>query len=154
MRALFISLNICGMPWFSFDSPPTGQPMHLPASPKFRTHVAEPLMPILCSMLATLTSFGRRASPSWFGRELRDDEEREPLGPGRRAVDAREHEVDDVLGEVVVAAGDEDLRPADRVAAVARCATPSVFALPTSLPACGSVRHIVPAHVPSNIRGQ
>ena len=30
MRALFISLNICGMPWFSFASPPTGQPMQLP----------------------------------------------------------------------------------------------------------------------------
>ena len=36
-----------------------------------------------------------------------------PLVPGGRAVDAREHEVDDVLGEVVVAAGDEDLGAAD-----------------------------------------
>ena len=49
---------------------------------------------------------------------LRHDEERQPLRPGRRAVDAGEHEVHDVLGEVVIAGRDEDLRAADRVAAV------------------------------------
>ncbi len=47
MRALFISLNICGMPWFSFASPPTGQPRQVPASPKLRTHVAERVDPHL-----------------------------------------------------------------------------------------------------------
>src|SRR5580704_928862 len=30
----------------------------------------------------------------------------------------------------------------------------AVLALPTSLPACGSVRHIVPPHWPPNIRAQ
>jgi hypothetical protein len=49
---------------------------------------------------------------------LRHDEEREALGAGGRAVDAREHEVHDVVGEIVIARGDEDLRAADRVAAV------------------------------------
>ena len=44
MRAPFIMRNICGMPWFSFASPPTGQPMHFPFSPKLRTHVADALM--------------------------------------------------------------------------------------------------------------
>ena len=33
-----------------------------------------------------------------------------PLMPARRAVDARERQVHDVLGEIVIAAGDEDLR--------------------------------------------
>ena len=43
------------------------------------------------------------------GDELRHDEERDALGPLRRALDAGEHEMDDVLGEVVLAARDEDL---------------------------------------------
>ena len=42
-----------------------------------------------------------------------------PLDAGRRALDAREHEMDDVLGEVVLAGRDEDLGAGDLVAAVA-----------------------------------
>ena len=42
--------------------------------------------------------------------ELRDQEEAHPLRARRCAVHAREHHVDDVLGQVLVAAGDEDLR--------------------------------------------
>ena len=64
MRALFISLNICGMPWFSFASPPTGQPRQVPASPKLRTHVADALIPILCSMFASVTSLVPVSLPS------------------------------------------------------------------------------------------
>ena len=41
-----------------------------------------------------------------------------PLTPAGRAGDAGEDEVDDVLGEVVVAGGDEDLLAGDAVAAV------------------------------------
>ena len=40
-------------------------------------------------------------------------EQRQPLGPGRRIGRAREDEVDDVVGHVVVAERDEDLRPLD-----------------------------------------
>jgi hypothetical protein len=36
--------------------------------------------------------------------DLGDDEERQPLGSGGGAVDAGEHEVDDVAREIVVAA--------------------------------------------------
>ena len=48
----------------------------------------------------------------------RHDEEREALGSGGRAVDAGKHEVDHVLGEVVVTARDVDLRALDAVGAV------------------------------------
>ncbi len=42
-------------------------------------------------------------------QELRHDEQRDALDAGRRAVDARQHQMDDVLGQVVLAVGDEDL---------------------------------------------
>ncbi len=42
-------------------------------------------------------------------RELRHQEEREPLGPRARALGARQDEVDDVLREIVLTAGDEAL---------------------------------------------
>ena len=90
-------------------------------SPKLSTQVAEPLMPILCSMFADgdVVELAERAVR--VDAELRDDEQREALGAGGRAVDAREHEVDDVLGQVVIAAGDEDLGAADA------CSVPSPF---------------------------
>ena len=50
--------------------------------------------------------------------DLGDDEQRQALGAGRRVRGAREHEVDDVVGEVVVAGGDEDLLTGDQVGAV------------------------------------
>ncbi len=53
--------------------------------------------------------------------ELRDDEEREPFRSWRRTLRAGEHEVDDVLGDVVVTSRDVDLGPTDLEAAI-RCA--------------------------------
>ena len=47
--------------------------------------------------------------------DLRHDEEREPLRARRRPLDACEHEVDDVLGQVVVAGRDPALRAGDLV---------------------------------------
>ena len=51
--------------------------------------------------------------------ELRHDEQRDALGARRRVGRAREDEVDDVVGVVVLAVGDEDLAAVDPVAAVA-----------------------------------
>ena len=51
--------------------------------------------------------------------ELRHDEQADALHALRRADDARQHEMDDVLGHVVLAVGDEDLRAEELVAAVA-----------------------------------
>ena len=50
--------------------------------------------------------------------ELGHHEQRNALGAGRRAFDAREHQMHDVLGEVVLAGGDENLGAGDLVAAV------------------------------------
>ena len=51
-------------------------------------------------------------------QHLGHDEQRNSLGALGRAFDAREHEVDDVGGEVVLAGGNEDLGAGDLVAAV------------------------------------
>ena len=50
--------------------------------------------------------------------DLRHDEQRNALGACGRAFDARQHQMDDVFGEVLLAAGDEDLGAGDLVAAV------------------------------------
>ena len=44
---------------------------------------------------------------------LRDDEARDAARPGRGVGNTGQHEMDDVLGEVVLAVGDEDLLAAD-----------------------------------------
>ena len=56
--------------------------------------------------------------------ELRHDEERDALGARGRALDAGEHQMDDVLGEVMLAGRDEDLGAGDRIGAVAIAARP------------------------------
>ncbi len=53
-----------------------------------------------------------------LGQELRHQEQRDALGAARRIRQARQHEVQDVFGEVVLAGGDENLGAGDRVAAV------------------------------------
>ncbi|MNF82076.1 hypothetical protein D3C84_643740 [compost metagenome] len=51
-------------------------------------------------------------------QELGHQEQRDAARAGRRVGQAGQHQVDDVGGEVLLAAGDEDLAAADRVAAV------------------------------------
>ena len=51
-------------------------------------------------------------------QELRHDEQRDALHAGRSAGDLRQHEVDDVLGQLVVAAGDPHLVAGQPVGAV------------------------------------
>ena len=51
-------------------------------------------------------------------QELRHQEQRDAARAGRRVRQPRQHEVDDVVGEVVLAIGDEDLLPGDAIAAV------------------------------------
>ena len=50
--------------------------------------------------------------------EFRNQEQRDALGAGGRVGQAREHEMHDVVGHVVVAIGDEDLRALDAIGAV------------------------------------
>ncbi len=51
-------------------------------------------------------------------QHLRHHEQRHALDAGRCALDARQHQMDDVFGEIVLAGGDEDLGARDLVAAV------------------------------------
>ena len=53
------------------------------------------------------------------GQNLRHDEQRDAARALRRIRQAREHDVDDVLGEVVLTGGNEDLAAVQRVGAVA-----------------------------------
>ena len=53
------------------------------------------------------------------GQELRHQEQRDAARAGRRVGQARQHEMDDVVGEVVLAVGDEDLLAGDAVGSVA-----------------------------------
>jgi hypothetical protein len=82
----------------------------------------------------------------------RHAEQRHALDAGRRAGDARQGQVHDVVGEIVVAAGDEDLGAAQQVVPVGgRRATVATSA--RLEPACGSVSAIVPVHSPRYIGG-
>ncbi len=60
--------------------------------------------------------------PIFFEHEFWHEEERDALGAGRRIGQARQHEMDDVVGEIVLAIGDEDLLPEQTIAAVGMCA--------------------------------
>ena len=51
-------------------------------------------------------------------KDLRHHEQRYALDAGRRALDSRQHQMDDVFSEVVLAGGDENLGASDLVAAV------------------------------------
>ena len=65
-----------------------------------------------------MTPLRAPSEPSALTRNFGTTNSEMPLHACRRALDAREHEVDDVLGQVVLAGGDEDLGAGDLVAAV------------------------------------
>ena len=75
-------------------------------------------MPIFSSIEPQVTALRAPSEPSGFEQNLRHDEQRDAARALRRAFDARQHEMDDVLGEVVLAGRDEDLGAGDLVAAV------------------------------------
>jgi hypothetical protein len=52
------------------------------------------------------------------GQELRHDEQRNALGAGRSVRQARQHQVHDVVRQIVFASGDENLAAADVIGAV------------------------------------
>ncbi len=86
MRASFIISNMMRMP---LNSSPTNQPLHGPVAPKAMLQVADPLMPILCSMPTTFASLRSRiassASKLYFGT-MNSERPFVPAGaPGVRA---------------------------------------------------------------------
>ena len=86
-------------------------------------------------------------------QELRHDEQRDALHALGRIGRARQHQVHDVLGHVVLAVGDEDLLPKMPVVP-SPCGTARVRTAARSEPACGSVRFIVPVHSPVTMLGR
>jgi hypothetical protein len=85
-------------------------------------------------------------------QELGHHEQRDAFDVVGRAGDLGEDQVDDVLGKVVLARRDEDLGAGDRIAAVG-LGSARVFSSPRSVPQCGSVRFIVPVHLPVTMLG-
>ncbi len=63
-----------------------------------------------------MTSFGSGRLAGRVQAVARHDEQRQPLDPRRRAVDAGQRHVDDVARQLVLAAGGPHLGPLDRVA--------------------------------------
>jgi hypothetical protein len=83
------------------------------------TQVGEAWMPSLCSIETQRTSL-RAPGAVGVDVELGHDEQRDAARAGRGAGSAGEHQVDDVLGQVVFAEGDEDLGAGDAVLAGVR----------------------------------
>ena len=96
----------------------------------------------------------RASAALLVGQKFRHQEQRDAVTAGRRGGGARQHSVDDVRRQVVVAIGDEDLLSGDPVmtAPFPRAGTARVVSAPRSEPACGSVKFIVPAHSPRTSR--
>ena len=89
-----------------------------PLSPNTIVQVGEAWMPSLCSIECARTSLRAPGEPSALSRNFGTRNSEMPFVPERRIRQPRQHEMDDVVGEVVLAVGDEDLLPADAVAAV------------------------------------
>ena len=71
---------------------------------------------VLDRMGAHVVALARRAVG--IGQEFRHQEQRNAARAGRRIGQARQHEVNDVVGEIVLAVGDEDFLAFDAIGAV------------------------------------
>ncbi len=76
-------------------------------------------MPSLCSMPPGRSAFASPSAPSSADEPLGGYEQRDAAAAFRRIRQAGQHQVDDVLGQVVIAPGDEDLLPMQTIAALA-----------------------------------
>ena len=110
-------------------------------------------MPILCSSEPQETPLRSPERAVSLTRNFGTTKSEMPLVPCGRALDAGEHQMDDVLGEVVLAGRDEDLGAGDRVGAVA-IRHGLGLEKPRSVPQWGSVRFMVPVHAPATIFGR
>ena len=82
--------------------------------------MGEPWMPSLCSMEAQTRSLRDAEAAVGIDQELRRHEQRNPARPRRRVRQSRKHEMDDVLGDIVFAPGDEDLGPEQAIVVAVR----------------------------------
>ena len=104
-RAAFIMMNMYSRPRFS--SPIRCRPRRRRPRPCRRRRSARAvglaLMPSLCSIDAQYTSLRLPSSPSLHHQELGHDEKRNALDAGGRIRRARQHQMDDVFGQIVFA---------------------------------------------------
>ena len=120
IRAYSMIWNICAMP--SCTSPSSVPTAGRRARRRCSSQVVETLRPILCSTLVTKTplrspsSPGLRVERGTSGRGTATGPWSPAAGPG--ALRPGQHEVDDVLGQVVLAGGDEALHAVDVPGAV------------------------------------
>jgi hypothetical protein len=121
--------------------------MQASLSPKLSIAVDEPLMPILCSSDAHTTSFGWPSEPSALMRTLGTMKSERPFVPaGAPSTRARTMWM---MFSVMSWSPPEMNILVPRIAYVPSASFFAVVrAAPTSEPACGSVKHIVPAHLP------
>ena len=75
-------------------------------------------MPSLCSSPGAGHVVARAQRAVLVDEELGHQEQRDAARAGRRIGQAGQHEMDDVVGHLVVAVGDEDLGAEDAVGAV------------------------------------
>src|SRR6204780_2324157 len=101
IRASSMTLNICRMP---SCTPPTRMPTAGRSAPNVSSHVVEAFRPILCSTVVTKTPLRSPSVPSAATRYLGTQNIDRPLVPG-----PGHHQVEDVVGQVMLGAGDEAL---------------------------------------------
>ena len=77
-------------------------------------------MPSLCSIEAQRTSLRWPERAVRLDEEFRRQEQRDAARAGRRVGQSRQHEMDDVVGHVVFAVGDEDLLAGEAIGPVGR----------------------------------
>ncbi len=126
-------------------------PRHLPFSPKLSVQVAEPLMPILCSMFPQYTSLGSPREPSELTQILGTMNRLKPLVPGmapsmRASTRCIIFSVRSCSPHVMKRLVPSILKIRGSTASGSGMAL--VLSHPTSDPASGSVRHMVPPHTP------
>ncbi len=73
--------------------------------------VAEALMPILCSMAVQVTPLRAPTAPSSVSRNFGTTKSEMPFTPAGASGQPGEHQMNDVLGQVMFAGRNEDLLP-------------------------------------------
>jgi hypothetical protein len=143
--------NICAMPsWTS----PTSQPWAGPVLAEGQLTGGRDLQAHLVFDVGDEDAVAlARGAGLGIEEELRHQEQRQALGTGTCALGAGQHQVQDVLEQVIgVGGGDEPLHAVDVPRAVV-CLTALVRPAPTSEPASGSVRTMVEPQPRSAARG-
>ena len=147
-RSVFIIANMARIPL-------CGSPANQPVAPsKFSTHVAEALMPILCSMEAQATPLRWSKRTIILRHKLRYHKKADAFHALGCIGQFRQHQVNDIFRKILFTRRNENLGARNLIAAISLWnGLRSQQTLNPCLQ-CGSVKHMVPPHVPSTILGR